>query len=464
MLLLGCTNPSGRTDPTNQGDASLTALADSMVVHIVPDSAGRDIAFQDEYDNYNFYRQGEVALAIPSVLQDLDGYHRTSFLIFQPYDSLRFALDTADNFWTLRAPNPRQEKELNFDVYYRREVSPITEKNHVHWSFQRFREYIGDLPLRERKIDSVYQRKLDYLAVYQKKNGLSQAFLSNWRRFIKYERLDALLFPTGYEGLDEKYLQEMSGVAGDFDDDASLANPYYRRSAWNCVRLLSHLAPKRRKTKLGVFAEQIDEHFTGLTRDYLMMTLLAYAQRETEFFSTNRSEYDSLQGAFLAKGPANTYRDFVARHEDLEKLVIDRDQVVTADGKAVKLKSVLVKGKIHYVDFWASWCAPCLAEMPASEKLKEKYAGKPVGFLYFSRDDNPVAWERAAKRLGLSARESYLMPAKRHSSLAAGLKISAIPRYVILDDQGKVLSRDAPRPSDPRTVELLDRLIANRAL
>ena len=463
VLLTGCNRPSENTDDSvpNQGKSSKPPSADSVVVQILSNPVDSEITFQDEFDNYNHYRQGEVKLAVPYVLQDIHWRHQTHFLIFQPYDSLQFFMDKGDNFWMLKTPNPKEEKELNFEVFYRREINPIDKKTHIVWSFQRFQEYLGDLPLREQKIDSVYRRKLDYLADFKNEYDLSETFLSIWQRFIKYERADALLSIVKYEDLDEKHLRELSSIAREFNDDASLANPYYRQSAWKCVQLLSHLASERGKTNLKIFAEQINDRFTGLTKEYLTISLLRYAKenRTQKYFATTTSEYDSLQTSFLATAQSEQYKDYITRNESLEKLVIDQDQVVAANGKPISLNSLFTKGKIHYVDFWASWCAPCMAEMPASKMLKQKYAGKPINFLYFSRDDNPVAWERAVKRLGFSASESYMMPAMKKSALATKLKISTIPRYVIIDDQGNILDRDAPRPSDPKVGEVLNRLL-----
>lgn len=461
VLLTGCKASSENAENSDKKQILQPSSADSVVVQILSDPIDSDFTFKDEFDNYYHYRQEDIKLTVPSVLQDNHWNHRTHFLIFQPYDSLQFVRDKIDNFWLLKTSNPKEEKELNFEVFYRREINPIDEKSKVTWRFLRFVKYLGNLPLREQKIDSLYLRKLDYLIDYKKKNGLSETFFTNWQKFIKYERTDALLFIGSYDGLDEKHLRELSRIAGEFNDDASLANPYYRESAWHCVRLLSYLAQKGDKTNLLIFAEQINDHFTGLTKEYLTTSLLRYAkeERSKQFFATTSSDYDSLQSSFLATAESKFYKDDLIRNESLEKLTIDKDQVVAANGKPVSLSSILTKGKIHYVDFWASWCAPCMAEMPASKKLKEKYAGQPVNFLYFSRDDNPVAWERAVKRLGFSADESYLMPAKREFALATKLKVSSIPRYIIMDDQGNILDRDAPRPSDPKVVDALDKLM-----
>ena len=454
--MAGCNSSPEKTADMQQSKVEETAEADSVVVKVVSNPIDSEIAFVDEYDNYNHYRQGDVKLAVPAVLQDIHWRHQTHFLIYQPYDSIRMVLDESDHFWMMQTHDPKKNKELNFEVFYRREINPIDKESFVTWSFLRYEEYLGNLPLREQKIDSTYRRKLNYLADYKNKHGLSAAFQNNWQKFIKYEQSDALLAITQYEDLNENHLRQLSHTAKEYNDDASLANPYYRRGAWNCVRLLSFLSDKKDETNLNVFAEQIDNHFSGQTKEYLTLTLLRYAKENEKYFGVTPSKYDYLQTSFLSTAKYKEYKDYILRKESLEKLPTGQDQVVTADGKAADLNSVFATGKTHYVDFWASWCAPCMAEMPASQKLKEKYAGKPIKFLYFSRDDNPVAWERAVKRLGFSTSESYLMPAKRKSALATKLKISAIPRYVIMDDQGNILNRNAPRPSDPKIVEVLD--------
>jgi thiol-disulfide isomerase/thioredoxin len=118
------------------------------------------------------------------------------------------------------------------------------------------------------------------------------------------------------------------------------------------------------------------------------------------------------------------------------------------------------KGKFIYMDFWASWCVPCMKSMPASVALSKRYQSKNIQFVYVSVDDNKAAWKKANERTGLVlSKSSYIIQNKHSSSLLDELKVESIPRYVIFDDQGKVVYLNAPDPSDVRLIGVLDQLV-----
>src|SRR5215207_8825855 len=105
------------------------------------------------------------------------------------------------------------------------------------------------------------------------------------------------------------------------------------------------------------------------------------------------------------------------------------------------------KGKVIYLDIWASWCRPCINELPSSHALKEKLNGQDVVFLYISVDEVFDRWQKAASHLGIE-RNSYFLVNARESKLIRQLQLVSIPRYVVIDKSGKIASKDAPRPSE----------------
>ncbi|PWK18431.1 thiol-disulfide isomerase/thioredoxin [Arcicella aurantiaca] len=130
------------------------------------------------------------------------------------------------------------------------------------------------------------------------------------------------------------------------------------------------------------------------------------------------------------------------------------------NNKVVDFKDITTKHKVTYVDFWASWCGPCRGEMPASQALREAYKDKDVNFLYVSLDEESAAWAEANKSFALPDGHSFLLANPSESIIPATFNISSIPRYILIDENGKVINEDAPRPSEnERITEALDKIL-----
>lgn len=118
------------------------------------------------------------------------------------------------------------------------------------------------------------------------------------------------------------------------------------------------------------------------------------------------------------------------------------------------------KGKIIYIDFWANWCVPCLREMLPSEQLREKYAGKDVIFVYLSFDNKINVWKKATSTAGLNGvRDNYLILNAKTSAVLKELDVKTLPRYVVYGRDGKIVNRDAPRPSERSVEDMFDELL-----
>jgi thiol-disulfide isomerase/thioredoxin len=121
------------------------------------------------------------------------------------------------------------------------------------------------------------------------------------------------------------------------------------------------------------------------------------------------------------------------------------------------------KGKVIYLDFWASWCAPCRAAMPASAQLRETLKSSNVVFVYLSIDSRKDAWLKANAQENLDSYEqSYWIMDYKESDFLTKHKLSFIPRYMLFDTDGNLVYANAPRVEAPEIKALLMKLADDR--
>jgi thiol-disulfide isomerase/thioredoxin len=146
-----------------------------------------------------------------------------------------------------------------------------------------------------------------------------------------------------------------------------------------------------------------------------------------------------------------------------QALAVDnsKDLLYTLANKPFYVSKLLaIKDTVLYIDFWASWCVPCLQEMPASFKLKEVFKDQPLKFFYISIDTKGDSWKNKSKDIGLTE-NSFWLPDTEQSELVRSLKVQSIPRYVILKN-GKVINQEAPRPTDKNLKQVLLSCLNNK--
>lgn len=118
-----------------------------------------------------------------------------------------------------------------------------------------------------------------------------------------------------------------------------------------------------------------------------------------------------------------------------------------------------LKGKYVYIDVWATWCGPCRREIPSLQKVEEQYHGKNIEFVSLSIDAKKdyEKWRKFVdeKKLGgiqLFADNDW------NSKFVQEYAIEGIPRFILVDPNGNIVSADAPRPSDPKLVAKFEEL------
>ena len=123
------------------------------------------------------------------------------------------------------------------------------------------------------------------------------------------------------------------------------------------------------------------------------------------------------------------------------------------------------KGKFVYIDIWATWCGPCIQQIPYLQSLEKAYHGKNVEFVSISTDESQRSggsWEAAEKKWRDFIKDRNMTGVQLWSgqdfSFQEAYQINSIPRFILINPEGTIVDADAPRPSDPALKSLFTSL------
>jgi thiol-disulfide isomerase/thioredoxin len=147
---------------------------------------------------------------------------------------------------------------------------------------------------------------------------------------------------------------------------------------------------------------------------------------------------------FLSK----KYQDFLADTRntvDIEGVVLNNKNPSSGDSLLVNIINKH-KGKVIYLDFWATWCGPCRAEMPFAKKLKDTLKDKEVVYVYLCGESPETNWKKLIDDLEIKGNH-YFVNKNAWKELKNKFGVSGIPHYVLIDKNGVVVDKKADRPS-----------------
>ena len=128
-------------------------------------------------------------------------------------------------------------------------------------------------------------------------------------------------------------------------------------------------------------------------------------------------------------------------------------------GKEVALSDF--KGKVVYIDIWATWCGPCKGEIPYMGKLEEEFKDNSnMVFMSVSIDaqKDQQKWKDMVKEKQMKGVQ--LFAGSRADDIAKPYKVKGIPRFILVGKDGNLISSEAPRPSSAEIRPLLKKALA----
>lgn len=114
-------------------------------------------------------------------------------------------------------------------------------------------------------------------------------------------------------------------------------------------------------------------------------------------------------------------------------------------------------GKWVYIDMWATWCGPCKQEVPHFKELADHFKNEKIAFVAISLDDDLNRWNNYLKTKQSGHVEQLFGGGGFDSPISKFFKVSGVPRFILLDPEGRIVENNMNRPSDPTTKTMLEK-------
>lgn len=307
-----------------------------------------------------------------------------------------------------------------------------------------------------KKLDSVILLKNKIIDTFKEKNpDISEKFVKNLKHSFLYR--DALN-RLEYKKIIEKYFKkEVKNLSSDFYkniDTLTLENPNLVHN-FNYISYLNKVINNGFSKRTGKEFNS-DQYFELI--EFINDTLKNQRVKENLIHKKTYFNFSHLTEKFQ-DSLFDFYKKNITSNVILNKMSFTYNKYYNLR-KGNKLpyweaKDTLgnihsindFKGKWVYIDIWASWCGPCISEIPFLKKIENTYKNKNIEFVSLSTDRKKSSWKNALKKHKLTGNQ-FIISKKQIEKFNNDNMITGIPSFYLIDPEGKIYQKNPPRPSN----------------
>lgn len=301
--------------------------------------------------------------------------------------------------------------------------------------------------------DSLYKAKINFIDQYSIEQPLSKKFIRRQKASYRYgANNNKFKYPSEYTYLTKKQ-KELPADYYSFMMDLSVReNDLLSVSEFKDY--LDNYYTYRYNEDKPIVNSEVDMVFS----EYSLATTI-YEDRVASYFLTKKfgelletHPYDLTKkyiSDYMSNVYSKEYRAYVdakiatAINGSSESKAYDfalKDQ----NGKLVKLSDF--KGKVVYLNFWASWCLPCLGEIENHNQIQQQYKDRDFITIMISVDEDVKSWKKILPRYDKSIIQLQMSGMK--NEIAAKYNLKSIPKSLVINKDGIVIHSDIPMPSN----------------
>lgn len=372
------------------------------------------------------------------------------YLFLKPGDSIVMNLD-AMNIHSSLTFSGNTDDDIKFAIKEEETFNDYKHKYLKNWYDVSQREP-NDF---KSNADKLYEEKTAFLNSFKSSHNLSPSLVSFYETNNYSSMVSAKVnYPSIYELYNKDKQLNLPSDYYDFLKDVEIKNSIAENGMGYFYNIQGIM---KKKYELALFndpdAKEFYDWLESELPEEVRYEFMAYSLR-SDFSNRIYSEFnDSSKYPEMSKIVKEKYNHLEGMLEGSQAPNVKFENTL---GASVTLNEL--KGKYTYIDLWATWCGPCIKEIPSLQRIEKEYHGKNIQFVSvsFDKEKDHEKWLDFVEDKNLTGIQ-LIAKKETNDILSKTYNIKMIPRFIFLDPEGRIIDATAPFPSDPLLITLFEK-------